>query len=101
MRKVLPLLAFAVFSTYTLWVALQHGVLGFLTLAGREPWALQLLLDLCVSLCFVAAWVRKDARRFGIPWIPYVVGIVLCGSVGTLAYMVHRGFAKPVADGPA
>jgi hypothetical protein len=57
----------------------------------REPWALQLLLDLTIACAIGIAWMRADARRRGIaswPFIPVVVGL---GSIGLLGYLVWRG----------
>ncbi len=44
-----------------------NGVTGFIALAGREPWGLQLLIDLLVMLALFALWVRQDARKHGLP----------------------------------
>ncbi len=78
------------FVAYLLWVASGHGALGFLALAQREPWAMQLLVDLLVACSFGLRWVITDARRRGItPW-PFVMLTVTCGSVGLLGYVVWR-----------
>ena len=89
----------AAFSAFSLWVVLDQGLLGFLTLAGREPWALQLLLDLVIGLSFAIGWMRADARRRGLTTWPYYVAILALGSIGVLAYVVRRGLA-PVTPRP-
>jgi hypothetical protein len=93
-RVALPLLALLVFGGYTLWVMGQDGVLGFLPLAGREPWALQVLLDLVMMLGLFVAWMLPDARAHGIPGWPYALLALTVGSPGALVYLVHRGLVR-------
>jgi hypothetical protein len=85
---------FVVFTAYTVAVMVGHGVLGFLTLAAREPWALQLLVDLLVMLCLFAFWVWRDSRERRLPTWPYVALTLVMGSMGALLYLVHREIAS-------
>jgi protein-S-isoprenylcysteine O-methyltransferase Ste14 len=81
------------FTAYSLMVVAGHGYTGFLELAAREPWGMQILLDLTIALGLFTFWLVPDAKARGIaPW-PYVVGIVALGSIGALAYLVHRELA--------
>lgn len=89
----LPLLVLVPFTVFSLEVTFHHGYFGFLTLAGREPWALQMLLDLVIAFFLIGTWIRKDAKERGIPSFPYLVAIFFLGSIGALAYFVHRAFA--------
>jgi hypothetical protein len=82
------LLAFTVFSA---WVVATRGYFGFLTLAGHEPWALQLLIDLTISLTFAIGWMRADARKHGLDWRPYALATPAIGSIAILAYVARRG----------
>lgn len=93
MKKLLPILVLLPFTAFSVEVTLREGYFGFLSLAAREPWALQMLLDLAISFFLVGAWIRKDARERGLPSLPYLVAIAFLGSIGALAYMVHRAFA--------
>jgi hypothetical protein len=79
------------FGGFSLWVVYGHGYTGFLTLAGREPWALQMLLDLVIGLSFAVGWMRGDAKRRGLTVWPYIVVTLFLGSIGVLAYVVRRG----------
>lgn len=81
----------AAFTAFSLWVVDGHGYTGFLSLAGREPWALQMLLDLVIALSFALGWMRADARRRGIAAWPYFAATLGLGSIGILAYVVRRG----------
>ncbi len=83
----LVLLPFAAWST---WLAADTGYFEFLRLAGREPWALQLLIDLVLSCALFTLWLVPDARRRGIAAWPYLLVTLAAGSMGGLAYLVHR-----------
>lgn len=93
MRLAAAIAAFLAFTAYTVWVMVENGVIGFLQLAGREPWGLQLLIDLLVMLALFALWVRQDARKRGIAAWPWVLATMVMGSMGALAYLVHREWA--------
>jgi hypothetical protein len=81
------------FGAFSIWVVATRGYTGFLELAGRERWALQMLLDLVIALSFAFSWVRRDARARGIAVWPYAIATVLLGSIGILAYCIRRGVA--------
>ncbi len=90
-------LVLAAFTVFSLWVVDGHGYTGFLSLAGREPWALQMLLDLAIACSFALGWLRADARRRGLAWWPYFAVTLFLGSIGVLAYVVRRGLAPAPA----
>lgn len=96
-----PLLALAVlvpFTVFSLWVVATRGYTGFLSLSGREPWALQMLIDLSLALVLGVRWMAGDARKRGIAIWPFVILCVFLGSIGWLAYWVRSCFpAKPRA----
>ncbi len=87
---VVLLLAFTLFSVHLVH---DQGFFGFLTLARREPWALQMLLDLTIALALFLTWMVPDARRLGLPYLPYVLGTLALGSIGALSYLIHREIA--------
>jgi hypothetical protein len=90
MKKIVPALVLLPFTAFSVEVIAQHGYFGFLTLSFREPWALQMLLDLTICLFLVAGWIRRDARARGIASWPYLLALPFLGSIGALAYLVHR-----------
>jgi hypothetical protein len=89
-RLVLLLAVFAAFTVYSLAVVAGHGYVGFLTLAAREPWAMQMLIDLVIALGLFLIWGSRDARAVGLPFLPFAAATVLLGSIGALAYLVAR-----------
>lgn len=94
MNRAIPLVALVVlvtFGAYTAWLTATDGYTGFLILAGREPWALQMLLDVSIACLLYSLWLVPDARRHGIsPW-PYLALTLVAGSLGGLVYLVRRG----------
>lgn len=81
------------FTAFTTLVGIEHGPVGFVELAMREPWALQMLLDLLIALGLFAFFAYPDARARGLPFWPYAIGCMLLGSPAALAYVVHRELA--------
>jgi hypothetical protein len=92
-------LVLAVFGAFSVWVVASQGYFGFLALAGREPWGLQILLDLVIAASFAAGWMIADARKRRIASWPYLIVTVVLGSIGILAYCVRRAFA-PITPPP-
>ena len=89
---------FAAFSTYTAIVVMNHGYTGFLELALTGGWGAQVFIDLCIALILFTIWMVPDARERGIPAWPYFLAILTTGSVGALAYLVHRtAKAQPIS----
>lgn len=88
---LLPLVVLVAFTAISLWLVAGESPIGFLTLARDEPWGAQVLLDLVIACSLFLGWMRRDARERGLPAAPYFVATVLLGSIGALAYLVHRG----------
>jgi hypothetical protein len=86
-------LVLAAFGAFSVWVVATDGFTAFLSLAAREPWALQMLLDLAIACSFAIGWMVRDAKKRGIAAAPFVVMTILLGSIGVLVYVVRRGFA--------
>jgi hypothetical protein len=90
---------FVAFTIYTTIVVLDQGYFGFLELAMTGGWAAQVFIDLCIALVLFALWMVPDARERGISAWPYFLAILTTGSVGALAYLVHRT-AKEASNSP-
>jgi len=89
-RLTVLVLLLAAFSLYTAQVVASDGLTGFLALALAEPWGGQMFVDLVIALVLFMVWMVGDARAHQIPAWPYVVAILATGSIGALAYLVHR-----------
>ena len=86
----LAALVLAVFGAFSIWVVAGHGYFGFIALAAREPWALQMLLDLVIACSFAIGWMVHDAKKRSIkPW-PFIAMTIVLGSIGVLVYVVQR-----------
>src|SRR4051812_8547263 len=90
MKKLLPLLVLVPFTLFSVELAVKGGLEGLAVF--REPWALQVALDLCISCVLVGGWMRQDARKHGISALPFLVLLPFVGSVAALAYLVRRNF---------
>lgn len=80
----------AVFAIYSTTVVLENGYTGFVGLAMSGAWATQIFIDLCIALTLFAFWMFGDAKGRGIPAWPYLIAILTTGSIGALAYLIHR-----------
>lgn len=89
-RVALSVVAFVAFTAYTLFVAVNHNLLGFLDDHAKGGWSLQIFVDLVMAA--ISFWIVAvpDARSRGITVWPYVVLTPFLGSIALLAYFVHR-----------
>lgn len=95
-RMIVLLLVLVPFALFSATVVLDEGYLGFLDVARAEPWGMQMLLDIAISLVLVMQGLAKDARERGIALWPWVIVTVLLGSIGPLGYLVYReSVARP------
>lgn len=90
LRGFLLIAVFAAFTIYTTGVVIDHGYTGFIELALAGGWGAQMFIDLVIALLLFSIWMFPDAREHGIPPLPYFLLILFTGSVGALAYLVHR-----------
>jgi hypothetical protein len=89
-KLALALALLVVFALYTVVVAVEHGPLGFLAVHLEGGWNLQIFLDLVLALLGFYVLAAPDAKRHGISHWPYFVASLALGSIGMLAYFVHR-----------
>lgn len=100
-RLLLVLAALVPFLVFSVYVVETEGYFGFITLALRERWGMQMLIDLGISLFLFGTWMRRDARERGIAAWPYLALCVAFGSIGALGYLVHRSIKELAASKPA
>ena len=92
------IVVFLVFTGYTAGVVLEHGYTGFVDVAMTGGWALQIFIDLVIALTAFIVWMLVDAKARGIVGWPYAIAILGTGSIGALAYLIHRSFREAPAS---
>lgn len=97
MKTLLLVALFLAFTIPSTVLVIDDGYLGFARLAAREPWALQMLVDLVIACSVFVGWMWRDAPTRGIHRWPYLIAIATVGSIGVLAYLIRRRFATPTA----
>lgn len=91
MTKTIALIvALVAFTFPSTLLVIDTGYFGLVRLVAREPWALQMLVDLVIACSVFTGWMWKDAPTRGIARWPYLVTIATFGSVGALAYLIRR-----------
>ncbi len=93
MRLTVLVVLLAAFSAYSGYVIVTEGYFGFIALALRERWGMQVIIDLFISLTIAWGWLRHDAKERGIVAWPYQVATFFLGSIAVLAYLIHRELA--------
>jgi len=106
LRLFLLIAVLATFTIYTAEIVWEHGYFAFLGLATAGGWGAQVFFDLCIALVLFTGWMLGDSRARQIPAWPYVVAVLTTGSIGALAYLIHRtikeaGTASAPAVSPA
>jgi hypothetical protein len=96
-RYLVPLLVLIPFTLFSTWLVIDTGYLAWIRLCGREPWALQLLLDLIIACATCVSFMIPDARARGLRVAPYVALVATLGSIGILAYLIRRQWPTPTA----
>jgi hypothetical protein len=93
MRLVGLVVAFVLFSGWSLTIVYSDGLAGLLSLLVRERWSVQLFVDLAIASTVAWAWLATDAKKQGLTAWPYIIVTVALGSVGVLAYLIRREWA--------
>jgi hypothetical protein len=89
-KLALSLALFIGFTTYSVFVVIEHGPLGWLDVLTGGGWGTQVFLDLGLFVLGFFVLAVPDAKRRGIPVWPYFIVSMLVGSIGMLPYFVHR-----------
>lgn len=83
------------FTVFTVVVLLDFGVVGFIEAAVANEAVTQTTIDLIFSIVIALSFMRSDARQRDLPYWPYVVATALTGSIGLIAYLIHRTWQGP------
>jgi hypothetical protein len=89
-RLVALVVVFLAFSLYTVEVVLTQGFAPLTELCLSFGWGSQMMVDLVIGLLAFTAFAWPDAKRRGISFAPYLLATILLGSIGVLAYLIHR-----------
>lgn len=90
MSRPLLYATFVLFTAFSLWVTFTEGYLAFLDVPRGSMWGLQITLDLVIAISLFVGWMWRDARTSGVPPLPYFLLCLTVGSIGALAYLIHR-----------
>ena len=93
-KEIVLWLVLADFVALTAWAVISDGYFGFVSagigFASGSVWGAQIIADFLIALAVALGWVVADARRQGIGYWPYVALTFTLGSIGPLAYLIHR-----------
>jgi hypothetical protein len=78
------------FVALTAYAVYWYGFLAFFDLHAMNAIQVQIFIDLVIALSLFLTWMVPDARARGISPVPYVLLTVTLGSIGALAYLIHR-----------
>ena len=81
------LIAFTALSFHAIEV---HGYVGFFDALLSSTAGVVVFVDLVISLSLVLFWMWGDTRERALPFWPYALLTFALGSVGPLAYLIHR-----------
>jgi len=84
------LVAFAALTAAALG---EFGLLGYLAALNENSATRHVSADVVIALSIASGFVWRDARERGLPWLPYLGVTLLLGSIGPLAYLIHRELA--------
>ncbi|RWU17138.1 DUF2834 domain-containing protein [Pseudomonas alkylphenolica] len=97
---LLPLLAFSLYTGWTLFTADQSLIAFGLELMSRQDTA-QVVIDLYLMAALACLWMLQDARSRGVTTLsvlPYLLVTVVFVSIGPLLYLVVRGLRSSAGN---
>jgi len=83
-------LVFLGFAALNVHVIETVGYLGFWQAITANVATEAALVDLVIAMGLVTVWMWNDAQEQRLPFWPYAVVGLLLGSLGPLAYLIHR-----------
>lgn len=82
------------FVALTAYAVFTEGYFAFvpasITFATGSAWGAQVIVDFLIALGVALGFVIVDARQRGLAAWPFVVITLGLGSIGPLAYLIHR-----------
>jgi hypothetical protein len=89
-RLVVLALVFLDFAALSAYAVDQFGYVGLFQQFLANAATLQIGIDLVIALGLVSLWMWSDAPERGLPFWPYAAATLALGSLGPLAYLIHR-----------
>jgi Terpene cyclase DEP1 len=89
-RLVVLALVFLDFAAFSVYAVDRFGYLGLFEQVFANVATLQIGVDLVIALGLVSLWMWSDAAERGLPFWPYAAVTLAVGSLGPLAYLIHR-----------
>ena len=82
------------FCALTVYAIFTDGYFAFpgiaMEFATSSMWGAQIMADFMIALTIALGWVIADARKRDLPYWPFVLLTLTLGSIGPLAYLLHR-----------
>jgi hypothetical protein len=82
------------FALFTAYAVFREGYFAFVpaaaAFASGSLWGAQVTVDFLLALSIALGFVIADARRRGVAAWPFVALTLTLGSIGPLAYLLHR-----------
>jgi hypothetical protein len=93
-RLIALVTVLAVFVVFSLEAFIEMGFVGFFAAHIANLATIQVFTDLVIALLILSGFLWVDARDRGLPFAPYFVATIFLGSIGPLAYLIHRELAS-------
>lgn len=78
------------FTAFSLVVIGEVGYFGLWQAGFASNASLQILLDLCLACGLGGLWLIGDAKRRGVTAWPWLIAVLVLGSIGLLGYLFLR-----------
>lgn len=82
------------FAALSAWPIMTEGYFGFIKVHTQGPWGYQVIADLLIALSLFLIWMIRDARQHKLPAWPFVLAVLVSGSIGALAYVAVRAWRE-------
>ena len=89
-KTLLLALVLAAFSVLSFEAIATYGYIGYFRALLSDLPGVHVTADVVIALSLVFVWMSIDAKERGLPFWRYAVLGVFLGSVGPLAYLIHR-----------
>jgi len=89
-KTLLLTIVLAAFSALTFYAIGTYGYVGYFQVLLSNLASVHVSADVLIALTLVFVWMSIDAKERGLPFWRYAVLGLFLGSVGPLAYLIHR-----------